>query len=522
MLKNKLIMILGMTTVVATPTTAAVIVLANNNQTAEKNTSHDRGVAGSIIDKPDDFREIEDLTTESSENDGQWSPHYRKIDWASIIDAKAEWAYARINGWTDIERWRLYTWFAREKQSPDIHSTFGAFSTPPGDGWFAWHHARGGELSTSYSDGAGSAIVPMWDRAHLEEYNNINNDIKWYLYDRGGSIFGFDQNNILNAWQRLIHLERIVKTSISEIRAEEGFDSREEDANPVQRNHVMVNGKFIPVANLSAFENYYYVRDNSADDWVRDSHGWRVVVTDENPYAALTKVINPEKQGVYSGVTGQRDARPFSNLDYSKFKYEDANNYAKFIDKNRHEVIEYPNGYSINFPHALENNIVSLTGLDNQGNECIKMADATDKDLWSGLYQVVMEKDSFVQIVEDQNTLLPQEMWTTDYVTRYGAKGPWTYSHPWNGGGYNFLWIEDGKGGHKVWKDLYNLRLKGYENEGGKQRPSGNAGYPANAGVPIRTNWKIYGNYQYIWAGTETGKEWFEEQTERYADAGWS
>lgn len=522
-IKKALLTMVGVAVVSATPITTSIISLQNTANEIIKDQANEDGIDGSIFDAPSDFRTLESLTTDDDENQ-EWTPNPKKINWGSLIDPKMEWNYARKYGWTDINLWRMYTQYAREKQSPDVHSTFGAFSTPPGDGWLAWHHAQGGTLSTSYSDGTGSSIRPSWDLAHLEAANNINNNLQWFLYDRGGSIFAFNEHNIENAWKRLVHMERIVRTSISEIRIEEGKNSKEEDAESVMRNYVMVNGRLRKVADLNANENYYYVRDNATEDWVRDSNGWKVVITDENVYNSLTSVINPENYSVYAGVTGEADPRPFKDLNYKKYTVSTQATFATAIDSKRHKILNYPLDYTVNAEFALvKDNIVTTSGFLSDGTKTISFKDAVDKNLWSGLYSIVLAKDSFVELVQDQNTILPQEMFPTGdkFVTRYGAAGPWTYSHPWNGGGYNFLWIEDGKGGHKVWKDIENLRIKGYENEGGRQRPVGSATYPSNAGVEIRNNWKIYGNHQYIWPGTEKGREWFEEQTERYNDMGW-
>lgn len=400
---------------------------------------------------------------------------------------------AKKEGWRSVDEYQMYLQYKIETNGPTGYDTFAGASTPD-ENWLAWHKAQGGNLWSSYVAGTGSPICPTWVGAENESWNDIDNTINWYQYDSAGKQFIFDENNIENAWKRLIFMNKLIPTSEAEVRnevsSEKGADGNAiSDTNPaVQRNKYMIDGELLNDLP-TGFHKYYYVKYDS--DFVRDDNGWKIIVTDRNKKENLSKILNPANQA--NAGTKQADG------SYTGGKWKVYNSEKGTININ---VINYDEGtvYTKNPDHD-RNVFYSQDGnaKDNKSPEAH----------WTGKFSIVHKEDNFTKLVNYPHTWFPQELRVSKRpLDRFGQVASESFTHPWNGGGYGFVWVEDGLGGHKFYKSLTKLKqqvIKWRREHANELEPN-----------TLSEDLIFYGNWNHVFPK----KEWYEELSDIYADTG--
>lgn len=483
-------------------------------QTLDAAASTRFGSTSQLIKAPENFRELEKLhPAESTTASTEWTPTYKPVDYSKIFDQELEYYHARDYGWHSIESFENYLRARLEIAGSDAERTFASFQEHE---WLAWHHAAGGTLSASYIDGVTSPVRPTWEQAELHQPigSEINNSIPWYLYDRGAKIFAFDNNNLENAFKRMKWLNRVVPTSFSEI-------GNESDINKVSRNYYMVNGQL--VNKLDPEQDYFYVKDNESD-FIRDQNGWKVIISPdllqdkpgESKWEQLfDMVINPHAKGVAVGksskIVGTVDAGFDVKTPVEKQAFLESKRASHKIDINAFKEIDYPSDYKANVEYAFAGINSSSPATDGS------KISASDRN-WSGLYRLARKSSSFAQMAKDPNTYLPQEIMENSnlIIDPYANQQARSYTHPWNGGGYNNLWVEDGKGGHKVWKNLHRLE---------KRAADGTVTYYGlsleSKAMQADNSIMFYGNFMHVFPGNNEGHTWYKDLKDEWERFGY-
>lgn len=520
-------------------------VLADDKQTVDSNpASSSTGAsvsvprtnlqhADSVIQDPIKFSEVGKIHAHSAATNG-WTPTYIPTDWEHETDIEISYFRAREDGWRSMSDYEKYLRAHYELTGGEVETTFGEYVTHP---WIAWHHNSGGQLWGSYNDGDQSNVRPTWQGVENEKENNINNTIPWYLYDRGGKIFAFDNNNLQNAFKRLEYMKRIEKTSMSQIFFEEGKDK---NGNKISRNKYLINGQF---QEMNPMKTYYYVKDSEID-YVRDANGWKVLLcpediagsSEQEKYENMFKlVLNPHPQGTTATKAGDVTVVAGANEKY-RIATTDVAGYAtetdpiqkqKILDNARQSNIilkeefsetVYPSDYNVNADYALAG-VNELSPAQN-GKE---LHDASIT--WSGLYKLARKSANFTDMVNDPNTLMPQEWYTwNNSCDQYGRKSTRMFIGDVGSGGYNSIWVENGHGGQKVWKNIRTL-TDGVD----PKRPIGNNGHPGYLGKGFEDvvrhessngEVKFYANFQHVFPGTDQGRSWFQDLKDEWERVG--
>ena len=368
-------------------------------------------------------------------------PIMKKFDDAFM----AQWVeMAKTEGWRSVEDYQKYLQYKIETNGHTGFDTFGGNSTPETN-WLGWHFAQGGDLFTSYNAGMGSTIRPTWKGAENSSWNNINNSIAWYQYDLEGRQFIFDANNVDNGWKRLQYMNRLVPTTANSIRRETTTSLGQDGTNPISntnpavtRNKFMVDGELLD-ALPRGFHKYYYVK--IGEHFVRDDNGWKVIVTDRDKEKALSSILNPAN----TAITKAPDATgSYPNADWKVYDSHKGTIKIKAIDYDAGSV------YVKNPEHDRSKLYRAVNGapIDKTSAETY----------WTGKFTLVHKEENFTKLVDYPHTWFPQEARTTIPFDRFGQKASETWTHPYNGGGYAFQWVEDGLGGHKIYKALDKLK----------------------------------------------------------------
>ena len=415
------------------------------------------------------------------------------------------WQNARVEGWRSIEDYQMYLQYMIETNGPTGFDKFAKNSTPD-ENWLAWHFAPGGGLDTTYTAGDGSTIRPTWVGASAEPWNDIDNTIAWYQYDTGGDQFVFDANNIDNAWKRLTFMERLIPTTANSIRREAstvGADGGEiTDANPaVTRNKYMIDGELLDELPRG-FHHYYYVT-NDRSEFIRDDNGWKVIVTDRNREKALSTIINPADKlntGEYNAQYGSYQGGKLSNIYNRDPRHEARGDVKKMIDI---KSIDYGT-YNKNPDHDIADLYTSNGNAKNNSDP---------KTFWTGKYSIALKKDSFEQLVSFPYSWFPQEHRSQGGANydRFGQRASQTWTHPWNGGGYAFQWVEDGHGGRKIYKSLKTMRdvLTQWRANNASVRARNGDDSPAE-------EFRFWGNWHHVFPV----KQWYVDDIDIYRDSG--
>ncbi len=180
------------------------------------------------------FNYIEFDKSNTKRDPKKWYSSYLKQSFDDY-DIHLAYDFAKRNGWTNKE-YAKYLEVKYEKFGSKANNTFGLVARTSED-WIAFHN---GPAANQFLDGHGSPIKPHWVGAEKIASNKINNNLKWFAYDQGiKTFFTFDENNIENAWKRLLFMKRVQPVSIKEIKNESTENKK------VKRNKYMVNGKLI-------------------------------------------------------------------------------------------------------------------------------------------------------------------------------------------------------------------------------------------------------------------------------------
>ena len=477
------------------------------------------------IDKKDatDFRAIETYQGEVDMSVWRAAPVLKTYDDVNI----QQWIKnAKIEGWRSVEDYQKYLQYVIETNGPSGYDKFAGNSVPDVS-WLSWNYAPGQKLNQTYNV---EDIKPSWINAENESWNDIDNTIAWYQYDTGGEQFAFDANNIDNAWKRLVNMERLIPTTANSIRREasEGLGADGTTAisgtNPaVTRNKYMVDGELLD-ALPSGFHKYYYVT-NDRNEFVRDDNGWKVIVTDRDKEKSLSTIINPAD----SANTGAPDADgDYPNARYDiyhpkpgkrhfwveneKNKYQEFDMEQGFTDEvNKDETIAIKavsyGSYNKNPDFKLEDKFHAFNGV----NGIPKLINDPSTH-WSGKYTITLKKDNFTNLVKYPYSWFPMELQNnaTNY-DRFGQIAKQTYTHPWAGTENTWQWVEDGHGGHKVYKSLDKLRkmipdwrAKNYEK------------LVAAGDTDPASTFKIFANWHHVFPV----REWFVGEADIYKDEG--
>lgn len=408
-----------------------------------------------------------------------WYSDYTPIDWANTFDYEFEWDYAYKYGWT-IDKYQQFIMKTYEMKGPDFNE-FGKNVTVVGN-WIANHMmpnhpedasaymSNAGEDYDKFYTGISSPANPLfWDDAWQVESNHIDNTLTWYAYDRNNTFFIFDENNIENGWNRLVNFGRLVPTNASSIESDDAImgdngtpDDKSDDVATGLRNYVMLDGELVDILTLPSGD-YYYVKD-AGDEFVRDDNGWRVVIskpTDWTDPEILTKTINPK-----------------NSLDTANAKTYADNIQHHPYDPADEVSIAYPTDYIMQptyRPKMIDTtNTSQVTNKHTDGG----VVGQNYYNTLRGKYQILAKADSFSNLVLRDDVVFPNEHlgggWIStnmsrrhdvpqrsnypgdqmmDRGDRFGY-GTTQYNILAAEVGYDWVWVEDGQGGHKVAKNL--------------------------------------------------------------------
>ena len=421
------------------------------------------------------LRDFEEAMIEADPN--VWQSKYVVPKYDDML-IRQWYANAAKDGWQSIDDYMEYQHYVYERgiKKTKNANTFGAQPSGNEASWLAFHYGPGGTLSEpgAFQWGATadwtanvSGCAPMWKGAEKETFNHIDNNLKWYHYEGADmNQFLFDENNKENAVNRLIFMNRLQRVSPSGLMNEEGMDVApaegiKRDEHKITRGkYVMLDGVLTDVNNLP-FGNYkmYYVSDNGASDdgdgWIRDDHGWKVVVTDRNLDKMFTQVINPTSQDTV-------DTHPevaTTSVAVSSISLFEGN--VSHVDAP--SVVNYPSDYNVNKEFDIEHRF-SAASADK--------LDKTDIKLSTGKYTITQAENSFSELATNPNIHLPYRdtrgqsleyrgnaSAMREWPDRFGRKGKYYGSYGENGVHLSaWAWVEDGHGGHKIWKSAERLR----------------------------------------------------------------
>ncbi len=383
-----------------------------------------------IISKKNGFNYIQFDKSNTKREKGKWYNDYLKKQFLDY-DIAINYKFASMNGWTK-EEYLKFLIVKYEKYGQANNNKFGLIAKTPSD-WVAWHKTDGDNMGSDFVDGHDSPVRPTWTGAEKLKVNNIDNTLNWYAYDGGiSTFFLFDQNNLENGWKRLEFMNRIIPASLNEIKAET-------DKSKTKRNKYMVDGKLVD--KLDPFKHHFYVTINGSD-FVRDTNGWKVMVTNSDLKSAFTKILNP----VVTDTTYNK------NHDFLADRLLDASGDKKDIDE----------------------------------------------AYWDGKYSITHHADSFSALVKDKTFFFPREYINNQqgsYINSYGRKVN-DADHYWEGGGFNWAYVEDGLGGHKIYKDIPISNDKDKTDQYGR----------------------VYGNWHHLFPS----QKWFQSKTAIWKDKGFN
>ncbi|TCG10410.1 hypothetical protein, partial [Mycoplasma marinum] len=303
-------------------------------------------------------------------------------------DIKINYNFASKNGWTE-ETYLKYLKVKYELFGQSKNNKFGLVAKTSQD-WIAWHR---GEGAAEFVDGHDSPVKPSWKGSETIKSNGIDNTLKWFAYDQGiSTFFAFDEKNLGNAWKRLEFMKRIIPTNIPEIKAET-------DSHKTTKTKFMVDGKLVDANKLDPFKHYFFITSNGTD-FVRDTNGWKIIVSDDDYEKAFTNILNPII----------KDSSYPQNIDFPKSRLLNANNTKKDMDE----------------------------------------------AYWDGKYTITHSASSFSNLTKDPRFFFPREYSSNSqgaYTNQFG-RIIHDAAHYWEGGGFSWAFVEDGKGGHKIYKKI--------------------------------------------------------------------
>ena len=475
MKKNKIILGLGSIAAVTAPI-IAVVSCGNSSSVAMNHNEGSRNMAAAvaatnnIATAPVGLDGRGDVIDESNQNDLRavesrlkpkttgWVENYTPREFKNMLPE--QWyANALRDGWTSVEDYVNYMIYVYEKGALATKSsnTFGDFVGDANSSWLGFYYGPGNDLpfwgKAPYNFNGDwkaniSEMSPVWRGASKEKYNNIDNSLSWFHYEGGDpKQFLFDEKNIDNGIKRLEHMKRLRRVDLNALMDE----SVGEGENKIYRNYVMLDGKLTNLDDLPiGVYNLYYVCHDSTDDphsFVRDDHGWPVVVTDRDKKKMLTQVINPT-----SSDTLTRNPQIASrDVNHTHPLYAGAQRAAA-------KTVDYPSDYT---------SVAEFT-VDKQS----KIYN-TDEAHYIGRYTITQSADSFEGLLDNPLVHLPyrdcrgdQAEFTTpdtqkstNIPDRFGRVGKY---YPLYGADQlhhmAWAWVEDGHGGHKIWKSMLRLR----------------------------------------------------------------
>ena len=476
MKKNKILLGLGTISSIIAPIAAVVSCGTTNKknetvsniadvfkttaQTTETNSNDLTGLDGRAplinSENPTNLRGIEE-SIKPKKDANVWTEKYTRRTFNDSL-IKQWYENAVKNGWTSIEKYQMYQQYVLESGASSTRSS-NIFGIPPSNAntsWLAYHFGPGVELAGSRKpygfigdwNANMSEVSPTWSGAENEKWNDIDNSLAWYHYEGAGSKqFLFNENNKENAVKRLESMQRLQRVSPNGI-------STETDSNNTVRNYVMLDGVLTDVNNLP-FGNYkmYYVNDmgdlKNEDGFIRDDHGWKVVVTDRNLETMLTGVINPTCDATIAAHPEVTDTVLGSKLPL----YDGAR---------RAEVTKtaYAADYTVNSDFDLN-------------HKFSKELEKTDISYYIGRYTITQKAESFTALTNNPLIHLPfkdvrgsdarmvvgGQQKTSTMPDRFGRMSKY---HDIYGEDElhlsSWAWVENGQGGYKIWPSAKRLR----------------------------------------------------------------
>ena len=429
-------------------------------------------------------------------------------NWSKYNGKYAYW-YAAKNGWTVGAYQEFIKWVYNTRYKGITHE----FATSP---WNLFYQTfirskkNVGSPLHEYNKNLSNVAHSRWENALNYMDNNIEDKMPWYAVrvdEVRDKFFSFDNNNLINAWERMKDIGLLQVATFAEVQGEQAKDG-------TARNHYLVNGKFVAKAALDSNLAYYKVSKTGSwgqdgGSYVRDDNGWISYVAlskDTKGYggsgshafgqathtvAADTTKANTIKQlegeiknlFFYNATT--QSTKPTNKRDYTKIvgndsvaghvpvinptnktendAYATANGGADKWENYSGKGIEvvYPSGYTVNHEFSRTNDAQDATrtapvGMDNSlGSE----------SFWQGKYTLVQAAPTWTDLLHDETVVFPYE-----HIDDIGGDFPnngqtwkqskWSRPNATYGGYYSgehgswamWAWVEDGAGGHKVYK----------------------------------------------------------------------
>lgn len=389
---------------------------------------------------------------------GVWQPDYKVRSFDNML--VRQWYQNAVNdGWQSIDDYQMYQQYVYEVggKATKASNMFGVIPSNSNCSWIGFYYGPGNDLPFStkqaYNFGGDwkanvSEMSPVWSGASKETWNHIDNEKKWYHYEGGDALqFLFDEDNKENAVKRLINMKRLKKVDLSQV-------MNEKDAGNHIRNYIMLDGQLYPSNNLP-FGNYnmYYVNhtgDLTDDDaFVRDDNGWKVVVSDRDLDKMLSGVTNPTSQATITAHSEIKTTAVSSALTlYSGAERQEA------------KIIDYPADYNENAAF-------------NMAHKYSADLNKTDVRYFIGRYSITEAADTFEKLMDNPLVHMPykdvrgegdeftdtNQQKTDTMPNRFGRTGKY---HDIYGNDelhhYAWAWVEDGNGGHKIWKSAKRIR----------------------------------------------------------------
>ena len=422
-------------------------------------------------------------------------------NWAKYNGKYAYW-YAAQNGWTVGAYQEFIKWVYNTRYKGITHE----FGTSP---WNLFYQTfirskkNDSNFANEYNKNHGNDAHSRWENALNYMDNGIKNDMPWYAFrvdEARDKFFCFNNDNLINAWERLKDIGILQQVKFTAVQSESN--------GAVQRNHFLVNGKFVAKAALDPNLTYYRVSQTgswgaAAGSYVRDDNGWISYVAlskDTKEFAGsgshefgqathtaaadttkanTIKTLEGEiKKLFFYNATSQGD-EPTKNRDYSKIvgsdgvaghvpvinptnkTYNDANP-TKWNDYSGKGVeVVYPSGYTVNDSFSRTNAAADEPKVNWHGSQY----GVGSNYYWQGKYTLVQAAPSWTELLHDKTVTFPYEhvddingnfpnMGNTWKETRWSRPST-AFSNYWSeehGSWVMWAWVEDGKGGHKIYK----------------------------------------------------------------------
>lgn len=428
--------------------------------------------------------EIYAQKTNAAKDPNKWYAKPTTVrDWSQYNGEYAYW-YAAENGWTPkaFQEWQKWVYNTRYQ---NITQKFGY--SPWGLFYQTFNRIRWSEyeiLNNVYHKDNDNPASSRWSNALKYMDNNIDNTIPWYAFrvdSSGDNFFSFDDHNVINGWRRLEEIGVLVPENIANVKAEAAD-------NGTTRTHYLVNGEFVAKSALKENMHYYKVSETGKwgpndKEYVRDDNGWICYVAlSDNPdevagsgsHAKAVKNTTAEEQKAHKleaeikalffyDATSQAQITA-ANRDYSHMPVINPTNSAYHASRfasysGAGKSVAYPNGYSINPAYSktdasADQAHINYTGADKNG--------AASSYYWQGKYTLVQAAPTWTDLLNDKLVVFPYEAirgvgfmtgQTKDY-SRWGRPNIYysNYQSGEHGSWTEWAWVEDGKGGHKIYK----------------------------------------------------------------------